>query len=103
MKRFIVSLALFLLVSSQSYATLIEIFKTYGVNDQVTAANLNGNISNITTVVNGKLDNTNANTASGYRFHEVLGALPAAGTEGRSVFLTTNDTLNFDTGAAWQS
>lgn len=51
----------------------------------------------------------NATTASvgmtdfgtGIRPPEVLGALPAAGTQGRMVFLTTDNKLYRDTGSAW--
>lgn len=84
-------------------AGVITPFKTYATNDQVTAANLNGNITTITGEINGGLDNTNADTTNGYRFFEVLGSTPAAGTEGRVVFSTTEDTINFDTGSAWNS
>lgn len=92
-----------LLLSSVSIAGVITPYKTYATNDQVTAANLNGNITTITGEINGGLDNTNADTTNGYRFFEVLGSIPAAGTQGRVVFLTTENTINFDTGAAWNS
>lgn len=39
--------------------------------------------------------------ASGLRPVEIVNALPAAGTEGRTVYLTTDDKLYRDTGTAW--
>ena len=41
------------------------------------------------------------NMASGLRPVEILGTLGAAGTQGRTVFLTTDNKLYRDTGAAW--
>ena len=101
--RIIIGLITCLLLSSVSIAGVITPYKTYATNDQVTAANFNGNITTITGEINGGLDNTNADTTNGYRFFEVLGSIPAAGTQGRVVFLTTENTINFDTGAAWNS
>jgi len=91
-----------LLLTTSAYAGTVNRHTTYATNSEVNSTNLNGNFDNIVTVVNGGLDNDNADTSGGYRFFEVLGALPAAGTEGRVIFLTTNDTINFDTGSAFQ-
>ena len=99
MKR-LLSIA-FLLICVPVFASTLTIPITYQTNGTVTASNLNGNFNSITSVINGGLDNTNVNTASGYRLFEVLSALPSAGTQGRTVFLTTNNTLNLDNGSAY--
>jgi hypothetical protein len=100
MRKFLIGVFLSVALASTSYAGLVSRYNTYSTNSEVNSANLNGNIDNIITVVNGGLDNTNVNTST-YRFVEILGALPAAGTQGRTAFLTTDSTLNFDTGTAW--
>lgn len=74
---------------------------TYALNGTVTSTNLNGNFNNVAVVVNGGLDNTNANTTSGYRFYQTVATLPSAGNQGAVYFLTSDDTLNFDTGSAF--
>ena len=91
-------LFIFLLICNISYAGTVQSFKDYSTGDTVTAENLNGNFNNIRNEMNGGLDNVNADIESGFRFFEVVGALPVAGTEGRVVYLTTNDTLYFDNG-----
>ena len=78
-------------------------YYTYGTNAEVNAARLNGNIDNGQNVVNGGLDNTNADTASGYRFYESLGSNPSAGTDGRCVYNTANDTFYCDNGTAFRA
>jgi len=85
------------------YAGTATRYNTYATGDSVTAANLNGNFDNILTVLNGDIDNTNVNTTGGYRLFETLGALPAAGSQGRVVFLTTDNQLYFDNGSSWAS
>ena len=95
------SLLMLLLIPSICYAGTVSRHTTYAVNSQVTSTNLNGNFDNILIEVNSGLDNNNADTAGGYRFLETLGSLPSAGTQGRVAFLTTDNTLNFDTGSAW--
>lgn len=74
---------------------------TYSPNDTVTNIKLNGNNSAISNVVNGGLDNNNANTTSGYRFYQTVAVLPAAGSQGAVYFLTSDNSLNFDTGGAF--
>ena len=103
MKRILSLILTLLMLFPVCYASLITQHTTYTTNGQVTSTNLNGNLQNIITVVNGSLDNTNANTSGGFRFYEVVGSLPAAGTQGRCAFLTTDNTFNFDTGSAWNS
>ena len=51
--------------------------------------------------LNGGLDNDNADVSNGYRFIQILGTLPAAGTQGRVVYQTSDNSLYFDTGTAW--
>ena len=100
MKKWIL-LFLGLFITVNSFAGTVSLHTTYSTNSQVTSTNLNGNNTVWLNALNGGLDNDNANTSGGYRFYEVRSSLPTAGTEGRTVFLTTDDTLNFDTGAAW--
>ena len=101
MKKILLTLLGLLLIPSLCFADTATRHTTYATTSEVNATNLNGNFDNLVIVLNGGLDNTNADTASGYRFLEVLGALPSAGTQGRSIYLTTNNTLNFDTGSAF--
>jgi len=93
-------LLLFLLIcSSVSYVYAGTItMPQYNTGDTATASNLNQRWNLNTNVLNGGLDNANADVSGGFRFIEVLEALPAAGNQGRVVFLTDNNTLNFDTG-----
>jgi len=94
-------LIIFLLICTNVHAGTVSRYFDYGVNSTVTSTNLNGNFDNILNTINGDLDNNNANVDGGYRFIEVLAALPAAGNQGRVVFLTANNTLNFDTGTSF--
>lgn len=73
----------------------------YNTGDTVTATNQNTRFNLSTNILNGGLDNENADVEDGFRFIEVLEALPAAGIQGRVVFLTSNNTLNFDTGLTY--
>lgn len=82
-------------------ASLITSPTSWSNGDNVTASKLNGNQSAITNVVNGSLDNTNANTMSGYHFFQAVSALPAAGNQGTVDFLTSDNSLNLDNGSAW--
>ena len=100
MRRFIFIL-LSLGLTVNVHAGTITRHTTYATNSEVTATNLNGNLDNIVNECNGGLDNTNMDTVSGYRLFEIVGALPVVGTQGRVAYLTTNNTLNFDTGSAW--
>lgn len=96
-------LLLLLLLSSTAWAANVTLPTTYQNGGTVTASNLNGNFTAITAQVNGGLDNDNANSAGGYRFFETKSSLPSNGTQGRVVFLTSNNTLNFDNGSTWQT
>ncbi len=83
-----------------SFAESVERYEDYSTGKSVTADNLNGNFNNIVNVLNSGLDNNNADTDDGFRFIEIVSSLPAAGNQGRVVFLTSTDTLYFDTGSA---
>jgi len=99
-KRIVLLSAIFLMTPPcQLYAGLIQLHTIYGTTSAVTDQTLNGNNQAILNVVNGGLDNLNADTANGYRFIEVLGTLPAAGTQGRVIFHTSDNTLHFDSGS----
>ena len=101
MFKFINSFVLILLLQISAYATTITTPTIYATGDTVSATNLNNNFSATTNVVNGGLDNTNANTTGGFRFFETLSSLPSNGSQGRTVFNTSNNTLNFDNGSSW--
>lgn len=94
-------LLLFILFPSISQATTLTYGTTYAPSGQVTSTNLNGNFANVSNVVNGNLDNTNANTTAGYHFFQTVAALPAAGSQGSTYFLTSDNSLNLDTGSAF--
>jgi hypothetical protein len=89
------------LVLGVSYAGQIDTstISRYSEGSQVTDVNLEGKLDAIRTVVNSGIDSTNI--ATGYKLLEVSGTLPSAGTQGRGVYLTSNDTFNFDTGSAF--
>lgn len=84
-----------------AFATQCTIPTIYQTNGQVTAVNLNGNFSACQGTVNGNLDNTNANTSQGYRFYQTVSSLPSAGNQGAVYFLTSDNSLNFDTGSTF--
>lgn len=92
---------LFLLIQSNCWAAQIVYPTTYSPNSQVTNVTLNGNNSAISNVVNGGLDNTNANTTAGYRFYQTVSVLPSAGSQGAVYFLTSDNSLNFDNGSSF--
>lgn len=96
-----IRLLLLLLLSTPSFAAEVELPTTYANGGTVTASNLNGNFTAITAQVNGGLDNDNADTTSGYRFFETRATLPSAGSQGRVVFQTSDNSLNLDNGSAW--
>lgn len=98
MKKYLLILLMF---PSIANATQIVYPVTYGPTSQVTNITLNGNNNAVSSVVNGKLDNTNADTTDGYRFYQSVAVLPSAGNQGSVYFLTSDDTLNFDTGTAF--
>lgn len=98
MKKIIIIL---LFIPNLAFANQIIYPVVYGPTSQVTNVTLNGNNTAISNVVNGGLDNTNANTTSGYRFYQTVSVLPTAGNQGAVYFLTSDDSLNFDTGAVF--
>lgn len=84
-----------------SYASQITIPVIWNNGDTVTAAKLNSINNTFANAINGGLDNTNM--ASGYKLFQVVASLPTPGNQGSVSFLTTNNTLNLDNGAAWIS
>lgn len=82
-------------------ANTITVPTTWITGDSVTATKLNNINSTFANVINGGLDNNNADTANGYFFFKRVAALPSAGTQGAVYFLTSDNTLNLDTGAAF--
>lgn len=102
MKKLLTFIFTFLLIVS-AYSGTVEPDTVYSTGSSVTAANLNANIAVPINELNGNLNNENADTSNGFRFVETVGSLPSAGTEGRVVFLTTDDTLYFDDGSSWNS
>lgn len=98
-KKILLTIIFVLNILNIANATLIEKYFDYEVNSSLTYLNLNGNIDNIINIVNGNLDNTNIR--SGFKLFEVLGTTPAAGQQGRIIYNTTDNSLNFDTGSIW--
>lgn len=92
---------IFLLIPFSVQAAPIVYGTTYASNGTVTSANLNGNFTNVSSIVNGGLDNTNANTTNGYRFYQTVAVLPSPGNQGSVYFLTSDNSLNFDTGTSF--
>lgn len=92
-----------LLLTANVYAADVDLGTPYATGGTVTASNLNGKFTAITAQVNGGLDNDNANTTQGFHFFETKSSLPTNGTQGRVVFNTSNNTLNFDNGSSWQT
>lgn len=101
MKKLLLIIICFLCILSPVYATTLTFSTVFGPTDTVTNVKLNGNNTSISNVVNGNLDNTNANTTNGYRFPQSIGTLPTAGTQGAMFFLTSDNTWNVDTGSAF--
>ena len=97
--RKLLILLLCMFTATTVYAGTVTRYKTYATGDSLNADNLNGNFDNVVNEINSNLDNDNANVSGGFRFIEVLSALPAAGNQGRVVFTTGDNTLYFDTGA----
>lgn len=94
-------LLLLLLLPSICLGNTITSPYVYGTNDTVTNVKLNSNQNAITTVVNGGLDNGNVNTTGGYHLFQAVGVLPSAGSQGAVYYLTSDNTLNFDTGSSF--
>lgn len=82
-------------------AGTVTVPTTWITGDSVTATKLNNINSAFANVINGGLDNDNADTTNGYFFFKRVAALPSAGTQGAVYFLTSDNTLNLDTGAAF--
>lgn len=99
MKNLILLLMLFM--PSLVHASQLTYGTTWAPNGQVTSANLNGNFSNVSSVINGKLDNTNSDTTNGYFFYRTVSVLPSAGVQGSTYFLTSDNSLNLDTGSSF--
>lgn len=98
-KRFSLTIFFILAIIFSANADMIDVYFDYGVDSEINEKNLDGNLNNIRTVVNGNLDNDNSK--DDFFFVEKLSSLPLAGTEGRVAYLTTSDTLNFDDGTEW--
>lgn len=103
MNRQIIKLLLALVLPAVCFADTVTVPTTYATNGQVTSTNLNSNFNALAATLNGGLDNNNANTTSGYRFFEVRSSLPSNGTQGRTVYNTSDNTLNFDNGSSWNA
>src|SRR3990167_8216212 len=86
------------LLSSSSYAGTMQRCNDWSLGDAVTDVKLDCDFNNIINEGNAL---NNENTESGFFFIEVLGALPAAGNQGRVVFDTSVNLLYFDTGTSW--
>lgn len=99
--RALKSLIIFLLFISSAFADTVTMPTTYSTGGQVTSTNLNGNFSALAQKINGGLDNVNANTTTGYRFLEIKSSLPTVGTQGRVIFNTADNSLNFDNGSSY--
>ncbi len=98
MRKLILSLFLVMFCNYAS-ADQITYPTIWGTNDVVTAVKLNNNNNAVSSVVNGNLDN--GNMKSGYSLFQTVSSLPSAGSQGRVDFLTSDNSLNLDTGAAW--
>ncbi len=96
-------LLIIILISFNAQAATVTNPNVYANGDTVTAAKLNQSWNALGTAINGGLDNTNVNTSGGFHLYEILSSLPSAGTQGRTVYNTSDNTLNTDTGAAWQT
>lgn len=91
---------LFILLVSPLYADTVTM-PQYSTGGSVTATNQNERFNLLANEINGGLNNENSK--AGFRFHEILGALPAAGNQGRTVFLTADNTLYFDDGLTFRA
>ena len=101
MKKILLMIGILIGGCQGAFATQITFPTVYGPTSQVTNTTLNGDNNAISNVVNGSLDNTNANTASGYRFYQTVSSLPSAGNTGQVYYLTSDNSLNFDTGSTF--
>ena len=96
-------LILLLFCSSLAYGATGNPTTVWKDGNTVTATELNNNENAVWSILNGGLDNDNANNSAGYFFYEKKATLPIAGTPGRVVFNTGDSTLNLDNGSSWQS
>lgn len=99
MKKILFSLFVLLSGCNPVFATQIQYPIIWGTTDTVTNVKLNNDNNAVSSVVNGNLDNTNM--SSGFFLYNSVASLPSPGNQGRVDFLTSNNTLNLDTGAAW--
>ncbi len=102
-RSFSLPLTLIILMGSlvfvkSSFAATISM-PQYSPTSTLTNTNLNNRWNLIVNQMNGGLDGNNVK--AGFRFIEILASTPAAGNQGRVVFDTSNNTLNFDTGASF--
>lgn len=101
MKKILFLIAFILILTGNVYAAILVYPTTYGPTSTVTNITLNSNNTAISQVLNGGLDNTNANTTQGYRFFQTVAVLPSPGSQGSVYFLTSDNSLNFDNGSAF--
>ncbi len=99
LKKLLFPFLLLLSSCSHAFADQITYPTVWGTNDTVTAVKLNNDNNAVSNVVNGNLDNGNMKT--GYALFQTVSSLPSAGTQGRVDFLTSDNSLNLDNGAAW--
>ena len=97
----LVAIVIGFMLTTSSFAGQVQTYKDYNAGDSFTDIDIDGNLNNIRNVLNGNLDNTNANTVGGFRFFEVRGSLPTAGTQGRVVYRTSDNTLWYDNGSTF--
>lgn len=99
MRKLLISLFIFISSCSQVFATQISYPTIWSVNDTVTNVKLNNNDNAVSNVVNGNIDN--GNIATGYSLYQTVSVLPSAGNQGRVFFLTSDNSLNLDTGGSF--
>ncbi len=99
MRKLLLPILLLLSSCNHAFADQITYPTIWGTNDTVTAVKLNNNNNAVSSVVNGNIGNDNIK--SGYSLFQIVSALPAAGNQGRVAFLTSDNSLNLDNGAAW--
>lgn len=82
-----------------SDATNVTVPIVWSNGDTVTAAKLNSINNAFANTINGSLDNINM--ATGYKLFQEVSTLPLAGTQGNVYFLTSDNSLNIDTGSVF--
>lgn len=98
-KRILIILLLLFGVCSVADSDLVDTYERYTLTERVTGLSLDRNFDYIRNQLNGGVEPVNIK--EGYNLIEVLGSLPVAGNEGRTVYLTTKNTFNFDNGSGW--